>query len=199
MSFPAEFETERLAFRRWSDRHRPPMAALNADPEVMRHFPSTYSTEQTNAAIDRWSSQQRERGWAFSPVELISSGEFIGMIGLSMPRDLLPFSPCIEIGWRLARKFWGQGYATEGASACLTLGFTHLAPEEIVAFTALGNLRSRAVMERLGMTNANADFEHPAVPVGHPARMHCLYKITRREWERRPRPIWKLDSNPRAT
>jgi RimJ/RimL family protein N-acetyltransferase len=182
---PFEFETERLAFRVWADRHREPMAALNADPEVMRYFPSTYSREHTDAAIDRWHSQQLAHGWAFSAVELRGSGEFIGMIGISTPRDPLPCSPCVEIGWRLARRYWGQGYATEGAKACLTFGFTQLGLAEIVSFTALANAPSRAVMERIGMTNTNADFEHPGVPKGNPLRMHCLYRLARREWEQR--------------
>lgn len=182
MSNLFELETERLVLRSWADRHRGPMAALNADPEVMRYFPSTYSVEHTNAAIDRWQSMLVERGWGFSAVELRGSGEFIGMIGLSVPRDPLPCCPCVEIGWRLARPYWGHGYATEGANACLAFGFTQMRLSEIVAFTALANARSRSVMERIGMTNANADFEHPGVPEGNPLRMHCLYKVTLEEW-----------------
>jgi RimJ/RimL family protein N-acetyltransferase len=184
MSDLFELETDRLVLRSWSERHRGPMAELNADPEVMLYFPSTYTVEQTNAAIDRWQSQIAERGWGFSAAELRGSGEFIGMIGLSVPRNPLPCSPCVEIGWRLLHRHWGQGYATEGANACLGFGFANLRLSEIVAFTALTNARSRAVMERIGMTNANADFEHPGVPEGNPLRMHCLYKVTREEWER---------------
>jgi len=183
-STPFELETQRLALRNWADRHRGPFAALCADPEVMRYFPATMTREQTDAAIDRWQGQIAERGWSFSAVELRDSGEFIGMIGMSVPRHLLPFSPCVEIGWRLARQHWGKGYATEGAKACLALAFTKLGLDEIVSFTALANLPSRAVMERIGMARANADFEHPAVAEGHPLRLHCLYRITRDQWRR---------------
>lgn len=183
MSQPYEIETERLVFRVWADRHRGPMAALNADPETMRYFPSTATREQTDETIDRWCGVLLERGWGFSAVELKSSGEFIGMIGLTVPRHPLPCLPCVEIGWRLARPYWGHGYASEGARACLALGFTQLGLDEIVSFTALPNERSRRVMERIGMTNTRADFEHPAVLAGSPLRTHCLYKITRPEWE----------------
>ena len=117
-------------------------------------------------------------------VELKESGEFIGFIGLSIPRRPLPFSPCVEIGWRLARRFWGHGYATEGARASLTVGFEQLGLPEVVSFTALDNLPSRAVMKRIGMRNTGRDFDHPAIPEG-PLRRHCLYSITREQWDRR--------------
>lgn len=180
---PIEFDTARLAFRSWQDRHRAPLAAMNADPEVMRFFPSTSTAEQTNAGIDIWAGQFAEQGWSNWAVERLESGEFIGFIGLSVPRRLLPFSPCVEIGWRLQRSAWGQGYATEGARACLRLGFTRLGLDEIVSFTSLLNRPSVAVMERIGMRNAHADFEHPAVPQGNPLRPHCLYRITRAQWQ----------------
>ena len=177
-----EFDTTRLAFRAWQDRHRAPFAAMNADPEVMRYFPALLSAEQTNAGVDIWCQQFAERGWSNWAVELQDTGEFIGFIGLSVPRRQLPFSPCVEIGWRLKRSAWGRGYATEGAKACLRVGFDQLGFEEIVSFTTLTNLPSIAVMKRIGMSNAHADFEHPAVPEGNPLRPHCLYKITRAQW-----------------
>jgi RimJ/RimL family protein N-acetyltransferase len=179
---PIEFNTRRLAFRVWQNRHRAPFAELNADPDVMRYFPAPQTAEQTNAGIDTWRSQFDEQGWSNWAVELIGSGEFIGFIGLSKPRRQLPFSPCVEIGWRLKRAAWGSGYATEGARECLRIGFERLGLDEIVSFTALTNLPSVAVMKRIGMSNANADFEHPAVPAGHPLRPHCLYKTARSEW-----------------
>jgi RimJ/RimL family protein N-acetyltransferase len=177
-----EFHTARLAFCAWQERHVAPFAALNADPDVMRHFPATVSAEQTRAGVDTWRQQFADRGWSNWAVELLGSGEFIGFIGLSVPRRLLPFSPCVEIGWRLKRAAWGQGYATEGARACLRVGFERLGLEEIVSFTALSNRPSIAVMQRIGLQPAHADFEHPAVPEGHALRPHCLYKITRAQW-----------------
>lgn len=182
---PIEFDTERLAFRVWQDRHRAPLAALNADAEVMRYFPALVSAAQTQASIDAWRGQFESRGWSNWAVELRDTGEFIGFIGLSVPGRPLPFSPCVEIGWRLKRAAWGQGYATEGARACLQLGFEQLALQEIVSFTTLANQPSRRVMERIGLTNCHADFEHSGVPEGHPQRRHCLYRITRDEWMER--------------
>ena len=140
------------------------------------------SAEQTNASIDMWRSQFEERGWSNWAVERKEAGELIGFIGLSVPKRQLPFSPCVEIGWRLKRSAWGKGYATEGAKECLRIGFERLGLTEIVSFTTLTNLPSRRVMERIGMTNSNADFEHPAVPEGNPLRPHCLYKISRAQW-----------------
>lgn len=156
---------------------------MNADPAVMQFFPSLQSRAVSDASIDAWQSQFAERGWSNWAAELIESGLFIGYIGLSVPRWVFPFSPCVEIGWRLARACWGQGLATEAAHATLRVGFERLGLSEIVSFTALGNRRSRAVMERIGMHNANQNFEHPAIPEAHPLRLHCLYRITRCEWE----------------
>jgi len=177
-----EFDTPRLAFRVWQDRHRAPFAAMNADPEVMRHFPALLSAEQTNAGIDIWLQQFEQQGWSNWAVELRATGEFIGFIGLSVPRRPLPFGPCVEIGWRLKRAAWGQGYATEGAAACLHIGFEQLGLDEIVSFTALTNRASEAVMQRIGMRRAAADFDHPALPEGHALQRHCLYTIGRAQW-----------------
>ncbi len=183
MAMPAlEFNTERLAFRVWQDRHRGPFAALNADPEVMRFFPALLSAEQSNAGIDHWCQQFAQQGYSNWAVESLLTGEFLGFTGLSVPKRQLPFSPCVEIGWRLKRAAWGQGYATEGAKRCLRAGFEQLGLQEIVSFTTLSNLPSVAVMRRIGMCNADADFEHPALPQGHALRPHCLYKISRLQW-----------------
>lgn len=155
---------------------------MNADREVMRYFPSVLTETQSNACIELWLYQFREHGWSNWAVELLETGEFLGFIGLSVPRRQLPFSPCVEIGWRLKREAWGKGYATEGAKECLQVAFEQIGLEEIVSFTSILNRRSVRVMERIGMSNANADFEHPAVPVGDRLRPHCLYKITQAEW-----------------
>jgi RimJ/RimL family protein N-acetyltransferase len=180
--FAIEFETPRLAFKVWQDRHRAPFAAMNADPEVMRYFPALQSEDESNARIDFWKTQFAENGWSNWAVELRTTGEFIGFIGLSIPRVQLPFISCVEIGWRLKRSAWGHGYATEGGKACLRVAFDHLSLAEVVSFTSLLNTRSIAVMQRIGMTNANANFEHPLVAEGHPLRPHCLYKITLDAW-----------------
>lgn len=182
MPAPIELETPRLRLLAWQDRHIAPFAALNADPDVMRHFPSTLTAEQTRAGVEVWRAQFAEQGWSNWAVELKGSGEFIGFVGLSVPRRQLPFSPCVEVGWRLARRFWGKGYATEAAKASLAVGFGQLGLAEIVSFTALCNRPSRAVMERIGMLDTARDFDHPAVPEGSPLRAHCLYAITREQW-----------------
>jgi RimJ/RimL family protein N-acetyltransferase len=178
---PIEFDTARLALRRWQPRHREPFAAMNADPEVMRHFPALQDRAQSDASIDAWLAQFDARGWSNWAVERLDDGRFIGFVGLSVPRRELPFStpskPCVEIGWRLARAAWGQGFASEAARACLRVGFERLGLQEIVSFTARCNLRSIAVMERIGMHDAHADFDHPALPPGHALQRHCLYRI----------------------
>jgi RimJ/RimL family protein N-acetyltransferase len=115
-------------------------------------------------------------------VELVASGAFVGFIGLSVPRRALPFMPCVELGYRLARPYWGRGLASEGARAALEFGFTTVGLEEIVSFTALLNLPSQAVMRRVGMIDTHQDFDHPALPEGSPLRRHCLYKLTRERW-----------------
>ena len=177
-----EFETPRLRMRQWRDADREPFAAMNADPAVMEFFPSPQSRAASDASIDAWQAQFAASGWSNWAAELIDSGQFIGFVGLSVPRRALPFSPCVEIGWRLARPYWGQGLASEAARRALRIGFEALALTEIVSFTAVGNQRSRAVMERIGMRNANQDFEHPGVPEGHPLRLHCLYRLSRSQW-----------------
>jgi len=177
-------DTPRLRLRQWRESDRVPFAALNADPTVMEFFPSLQTRAASDASIDMWQSQFALQGWSNWALELRSSGQFIGFTGLSVPRRALPFSPCVEVGWRLAREHWGCGYATEAARAALAFGFQRIALTEIVSFTSIGNKRSRSVMERIGMRNANQEFEHPALPEGHALRWHCLYRITRAEWER---------------
>jgi RimJ/RimL family protein N-acetyltransferase len=182
MARPFEFETERLRLRQWRPSDREPFAAMNADAEVMRFFPAVQSRDASDRSIDLWQSELLARGWSNWAVELKTMDEFIGFIGLGVPRRALPFMPCVEIGWRLARAHWRKGYATEGARAALKMGFEQLRLREIVSFTSVLNLPSRAVMERIGMVDSGEDFEHPAVPEGHPLRLHCLYRLTRERW-----------------
>jgi len=178
----ARHPTERLVLRPWRDTDRAPFAALNADPVVMRHFPATQDRAASDASIDAWQAQLDERGWSNWAVELVASGEFIGFVGLSVPRRLLPFSPCVEIGWRLAQRFWGRGYATEAAREALRVGFEDVGLDEIVSFTALDNAPSRAVMLRIGMHDSGENFDHPALLDGHPLQRHCLYRLSRHDW-----------------
>jgi RimJ/RimL family protein N-acetyltransferase len=168
--------TKRLVLRQWRSLDRTPFAELNADPRVMEFFPSPLTREQSDAMADRCEALISERGWGFWAVELRTSGSFIGFVGLHIPAAQLPFSPCTEVGWRLAFDYWGYGFATEAAQAALRVGFEVLGLEEIVSFTTVANLKSRAVMERLGMKESGI-FEHPSVPAGSSLREHCLYRL----------------------
>jgi RimJ/RimL family protein N-acetyltransferase len=174
-----EFETERLRLRQWIESDREPFALLNADPRVMEFLPSILDRAASDAMIDRLQTKIADRGWGFWAVELKQDKQFIGFVGLEIPRADLPFSPCVEIGWRLAFEYWGKGYATEAAQAALKVVFEQLELSEIVSFTALSNHRSSAVMERLGMNREAETFEHPSLPIGHPLREHCLYRLSR--------------------
>jgi RimJ/RimL family protein N-acetyltransferase len=138
--------------------------------------------ETVFSRIDAWSSGISERGWGFWAAETKETGQLIGFIGLSVPADGHPFLPCVELGWRLARNHWGNGYATEGARACLKVAFELLDLPEVIATTARGNLRSSAVMARLGMRGPETTFEHPGVPMDSPHRMHVLYRISQAQW-----------------
>jgi RimJ/RimL family protein N-acetyltransferase len=181
--------TDRLTLRTWTDDDVAAMLALSTDPEVMRYFPAPMTQEQAAAFV----AQQRERLAAGEPgnfvVEHRETGAFLGFTGLAVPRHPLPFQPCVEVGWRLVRQAWGHGYATEAARACLDHAFDTLALDEVVSFTAVVNLPSRRVMERLGMHHDPAeDFDHPAVPSGHEVERHVLYRISAQEWRAlRPR------------
>jgi len=176
-----EPETDRLLLRQWQEKDKEPFAALNSDPRVMKYFPSLLSKAKSDSVVDRAKTLIMERGWGFWAAELKETGAFIGFIGLHMPTDDLPFSPCVEIGWRLAHEHWGKGYATEAALAALSVGFHQLLLNEIVSFTAVGNLRSQAVMKRIGMT-MSGNFEHPVLPKESPLRQHCLYRLTREQY-----------------
>ena len=175
-----ELRTDRLYLRRWCATDRQPFATLNADARVMEHFPAPLSREESDALATRIEDHFEQHGFGLWAVEIIDTTPFAGFIGLSIPRFEAHFAPCVEVGWRLAVRCWGSGYATEGARAVLAFGFEQLRLAEIVSFTVPGNVRSRRVMERLGMTrNPADDFDHPAVPEGHPLRRHVLYRLAR--------------------
>ena len=175
-----ELRTERLLLRRWTHSDLEPYAALNADTEVMEHFPSTSSRAQSEADIAIFETRFRELGYGLWAVEIPDVAPCIGFIGLNPVTFDAPFTPAVEVGWRLARAYWGSGYATEGARAALHFGFDAVVLDEIVSFTTPGNVRSWHVMEKIGMTRDPADdFDHPRVDEGHPLRRHVLYRISR--------------------
>jgi ribosomal-protein-alanine N-acetyltransferase len=177
-----ELETERLLLRQWRNEDLPNMASINADPEVMKYFPKLLSRQESNSAVDKFKSLISNNGWGFWAVESTRDRTFIGLVGLHKPAYALPFGPCVEIGWRLARDCWGQGYATEAGTACLDFAFGELELHEVFAFTSVTNMKSRAVMERLDMENLKANFDHPTVPLNSPLREHVVYKIDSRKW-----------------
>lgn len=172
--------TPRLLLRPWRDGDLPAFAALNADPEVRRWFPGTLTRAESDAQAARYQEEIAAHGFGFWAVEAPSVAPFIGLVGLHRVGFAAPFTPAIEAGWRLARAHWGQGYAAEAARAALAHGFGPLGLAEVVAFTVPGNLASRRVMERIGMRHDPAgDFDHPAVPEGHPLRRHVLHRARR--------------------
>jgi RimJ/RimL family protein N-acetyltransferase len=177
-----EFDTDRLHLRQWIAADKAPFAMLNADSRVMEYFPTVLDKVASDATIDRVQTGIIDRGWGFWAVELKADKQFIGFVGLSIPSADLPFSPCVEVGWRLAFPYWGKGYASEAARGALEIGFERLCLPEIVSFTAIKNQRSRAVMARLGMSQSET-FEHPSLEIEHPLREHCLYRLSREKWQ----------------
>ena len=180
-----EPRTKRIQLRQWTSTDLEPFAVMSSDPLVMEYFPNTLSRSESYSLAEKCQSLIAENGWGVWAAELIETKEFIGVIGLHTPSSDLPFSPCVEILWRLARPHWGRGYATEAASAALKVGFAQLGLNEIVSFAVVNNYRSRAVMERLNMIDSGKTFEHPDVPVFSHLREHCLYKIWRKSWAAR--------------
>ena len=173
----------RLQLRPWRDEDLPAFAALNADPDVMEYFPKCLNREESDQSAGRIREGLARHGFGWWAVDVFGVAEFIGFTGLSVPPYETHFTPCVEIAWRLARKYWGFGYATEAARLAMEYGFRSAGLPEIVSFTFVGNLRSRRVMERLGMTrNPEDDFEHPRLPEGHPLRRHVLYRMNREAW-----------------
>lgn len=176
----AMLRTERLLLRRFRDADRAPFAAMNADPQVMEHFPAPLSREESDALLVRFEQHFETHGFGLWALALQGEAPFVGLVGLAVPRFDAPFMPAIEVGWRLLPEFWGRGLATEAARACVRFGFEQLDLAELVSFTVPNNLRSRRVMDRLGFTHQPAeDFDHPLLPEGHPLRRHVLYRLAR--------------------
>jgi RimJ/RimL family protein N-acetyltransferase len=178
-----ELKTERLLLRQWRNQDLPEMASINADSTVMKYYPKLLSRQESNAAVEKFKSLISKNGWGFWAVESTRDRSFIGLVGLHKPAYKLPFGPCVEIGWRLARASWGQGYATEAGTACLDFAFGKLELSEVFAFSSVPNMKSRAVMERLDMENIQANFGHPTVPHNSPLREHVVYKIDSQKWQ----------------
>lgn len=175
-----ETSTERLLLRAWRDTDLPALAALNADAEVMRHFPAPLDAEQSAHLL----AHHELHGFTFWALQRRDSCELIGFTGLAQVGFEAPFVPAVEIGWRLARAHWRQGYAGEAARAALAVAFEQLGLDEVVSFTVPANLPSQAVMRCIGMQRDEAgDFLHPRVPHGHPLQPHVLYRIRREQWE----------------
>ncbi len=180
MQTPSELRTERCLLRQWRSDDLAPWRAMNADPDVRRHFPSVLGGEQANAEAQRCRDAIAERGWGMWALEVPGVFDFAGFVGLAIPGYEAPWMPAVEIGWRLRQDAWGQGFATEAARAALRFAFNELKLAQVVALTVPGNTSSRRVMEKLGMAYSPADdFDHPRVADGHPLRRHLLYRLQR--------------------
>jgi RimJ/RimL family protein N-acetyltransferase len=177
--------TERLLLRRWRETDREPFAAMNADPAVMEHLQGTMSREASDAFVNRIQDHWDQAGWGLWALEVPRVAPFIGYTGL-WPADYVTGDPMVEVGWRLARDYWGHGYATEAAREALRTGFEELGMVEIVSFTVPQNIRSRRVMERIGLgRDPSRDFDHPRVdPIAYPELVrHVLYRLSRSAWK----------------
>jgi RimJ/RimL family protein N-acetyltransferase len=175
-----ELRTSRLLLRRWREGDLDAFAAMNADPAVMEHFPAMMSRGGTWGMVENFEAGFERDGYGLWAVEVSATGALAGFVGLNPVSEAMPFAPAVEVGWRLGREHWGQGIAREAAEASLDHGFGVLDLSEIVALTAVGNLRSRRLMERLGMRyDESADFDHPALEAGHPLTPHVLYRLQR--------------------
>ena len=186
LSGVTELDTERLVLRRWQDSDLEPWAEMNADPRVREHLGELLTREQSDASVARFQAELDARGYGWLALEVRATGEFIGFAGLDDVDEEMPFTG-VEIGWRLARAAWGLGYATEAARAVLDFGFHTVGLPEILAVTTATNLRSQAVMRRIGMTRDPADdFDDPTVPEGL-LRANVLYRIAREHRPELPR------------
>jgi RimJ/RimL family protein N-acetyltransferase len=181
-----ELRSERLRLRRFRPDDLAPFAALNADPEVMRYLPGTLTRDESDALAARIEAHFHEHGFGLFAVERLDDARFAGFVGLSVPRFAAHFTPCVEVGWRLARDQQGHGFATEAARVALAFGFERLGLDEIVSFTVPANRPSQHVMEKIGLVRDPADdFDHPVLPEGHALRRHVLYRLRADAWRLR--------------
>jgi RimJ/RimL family protein N-acetyltransferase len=180
---PEPLRSRRLVLRRWTDPDRAPFAALNSDPRTWRYLPGPLTVEQSNDLVDRIEVEFGARGFGLWALERVDSGEFIGFTGLHLAEFAAPFTPAVEVGWRLAPAHWDRGFATEAAAAALADGFGRCGLDEVVSFTTRSNVRSQRVMQRLGMSCDPAEeFQHPGLPADHPLRPHVLYRLRAERW-----------------
>ena len=182
MTKVVEIKTKRLLLRQWNKADLADFALLNSDPEVMEYLPKILNREESDNLADRIISLLSDNGWGFWAVETISNNSFIGFVGLHEPKYELPVKPCVEIGWRLSRKYWGNGYATEAGNAALEFAFKTLNLNNVYSFTSVANLKSESVMKRLKLENQNKNFNHPSIPDDCQYREHVLYKIKKETW-----------------
>lgn len=183
MSGRNELSTARLLLRRWRETDRAPFAALNADPLVMEYFPNRLTQAESDDLLAKIEAGFETRGYGLWALEVRATSEFVGFTGLAVPSFSAHFTPAVEVGWRLARSAWGQGYATEASLASVAFGFRDAGLDEIVSFTSAANVRSRAVMDRIGMTHdPGDDFDHPELDEMDHLRPHVLYRISTMNW-----------------
>ena len=179
-----ELETERLRLRQWRESDWSMFAEMNANPEVMAYFPKRIQAGESWHLAEKCQQLIARQGWGLWAVAFKESEQFIGFVGLHTPGVDLPFSPCLEIAWRLHRPFWGKGYASEAANEALAFAFESLLVNEVLSFTSCSNQPSRRVMERLGMVNTHHNFTHPGLTPNHPLAEHVLYAISRDRWRK---------------
>jgi RimJ/RimL family protein N-acetyltransferase len=175
-------ETDRLILRQWKKNDFNSFAEMNSDAETMEYFPSTLTRKESDSMAKKCKALIDQNGWGYWAVQLKSNAKFVGFVGLHRPNDHFPFSPCIEIGWRLLKCHWGKGYATEAATEVLNHSFNDLSIKEIISFTSSKNHRSKSVMKRIGMVNTGRNFNHPDLPKDHALSNQVLYKITQSQW-----------------
>ena len=178
MAKHVDIETQRLLLRRWQVSDIEPFICMNEDPVVMRYFPAALNADETKSFYDSIEQEFSKYGYGLYAAEEKNSECFMGFIGFHWSRFDMDFCPCIEIGWRLDKRYWGKGCATEGAKACLKHGFENLGFDEVVSFTAVENIASQRVMQKIGL-RFERYFDHPKVPEGHPLRPHVLYRINK--------------------
>lgn len=175
-------KTPRLILRQWQDKDRPLFANMTADQKVMKYFPSVLNRQQSDASIDRFMSSIEVNGWGFWAAERCDTQQFIGFIGINNNPEGLPFSPCVDIGWRLSSDAWGQGFATEGAKAVMNFAFRQANLSKIVSMTPVLNIVSERVMQKIGLLKTPQNFNHPKVQSGHVLEEHVLYSLTQCEY-----------------
>jgi len=177
-------KTKRLLMRQWTKDDIIDFALLNSDPEVMKYLPKILNKEESDNLADKIINLLSVNGWGFWAVEKADDNSFIGFVGLNEPKYELPVKPCVEIGWRLSRRYWGNGYATEAGNASLEFAFMTLKLKNVYSFTSVANIKSESVMKRLKLTNNSANFDHPSIPEDSQYREHVLYGIKKETWKK---------------